>query len=155
MKTEMGNPFGNGNCFFCGSNNDAGLKLTFFRDTETDEISCEYDPEERFSGQGSILHGAIQMGLLDEIMGWTSHAVTGEMAVTAGIDIRFRRPVYIHGGPVRVTGRVTSREGARVHMTAELRNRDGKVCTTAQGTYHILPGDRYAPLIRGGEISRQ
>jgi len=36
---------------------------------EKKEASTEYLPAKHFTGQGNILHGAIQMGLLDEIMG--------------------------------------------------------------------------------------
>jgi hypothetical protein len=97
MKKEIANPFPDRRCFFCGADNPQGLGLRFFHDDATGETSTEYVPEERFVGQGDILHGAIQMGLLDELMGWACVAHTGEMAVTADLRCRFLRPLRIAG----------------------------------------------------------
>jgi len=75
MKQEIPNPFSDDNCFFCGTNNDQGLKLTFYWDEVQEEVSTEYLPEHRFTGQGNILHGAVQIDLIDEIMGIPDGAV--------------------------------------------------------------------------------
>ena len=75
MKKEIQNPFPDNNCFYCGSDNNLGLKLEFFWDEDKQETYTEYLPSQYFTGQGNILHGAIQMGLLDEIMGLTSHGL--------------------------------------------------------------------------------
>ena len=147
MKEEIQNPFPDDNCFFCGSGNAAGLKLKFYRDKGLKEVWTEYVPAQHFVGQGDILHGAIQMGLLDEIMGWTSYVFTQEMAVTSGINITFLQPTYISGEKIRVTCQVTSREGAKVNMHAALSNSKGEICTTATGTFHILPPDRYEDIV--------
>ena len=85
VKKEILNPFPDKDCFFCGSNNNLGLKLKFYWDQEKKEASTEYLPVPHFVGQGKILHGAIQMGLLDEIMGWTSYVFIQKMAVTSKI----------------------------------------------------------------------
>ena len=147
MKEEIQNPYPNNNCFFCGSENKKGLNLKFYWDKEKKETSTEYLPAQYFVGQGDILHGAIQMGLLDEIMGWTCYICTKEMAVTTALDINFVRPTYICGAKITVTCQVISMEGAKVNMIATLSNNDGKKCTTATGTYHILPSNKYDDLI--------
>src|SRR5215471_2460071 len=99
MKTEITNPFPDSNCLFCGSDNHLGLKLRFFWDEDHKEVSTEYVPPKHFTGQGNILHGAIQAGLLDEIMGWTSVYLTGKKTVTSDLNIRFLKPTYIDGKP--------------------------------------------------------
>jgi len=149
MKKEIQNPFSDNHCFFCGSDNHFGLKLKFFWDDEKKETYTEYVPDQHFTGQGKILHGAIQMGLLDEIMGWASHVLTKEMAVTSDLHIKFLQPAYIDGDKISVTCRVTSKEGPKVNMQAALSNSEGAVCTTATGTYHILAPDKYQKLIQG------
>jgi len=149
MKEEIQNPFSDNHCFFCGSKNNEGLKLNFYWDEDGKETYTEYLPAQHFVGQGNILHGAIQMGLLDEIMGWTTYAFTQEMAVTSGLNIKFLQPTYICGEKVSVTCRVTSKEGPKVKMQAELLNNEGDICTTATGTFHILPPDKYKDLIQG------
>jgi len=149
MREEIQNPFAGNHCFFCGSDNSEGLHLKFYWDQEKQEASAEYMPDRRFAGQGDIVHGAIQMGLLDEIMGWTSYAATQEMAVTSALNVRFLRPTYIRGEKVTLRCRVTSREGRKVNMHATLTNNQGEECTTATGTFHILPAAKYQDLIYG------
>ena len=149
MKEEIQNPFPDHNCFFCGSENNEGLKLKFYWDKRRKETYTEYLPAQHFVGQGNILHGAIQMGLLDEIMGWTSYAFTQEMAVTSGLNIKFLQPTYIRGEKITGTCRITSKEEPKVNMQATLSNNDGDVCTTATGTYHILPPNIYKDLVQG------
>ena len=149
MKEEIQNPYPNDNCFFCGSENTKGLKLKFYWDKEKEETHTEYLPAQHFVGQGHILHGAIQMGLLDEIMGWTSYVFTKEMAVTSNLNINFLYPTYINGKKLNVTCRVTSKEGPKINMEATLTNSEGKVCSTATGTYHLLAPDKYKDLIQG------
>lgn len=65
MKKEIPNPYLNEQCFFCGKENPDGLKLSFFLDDETGEVSTEYLPAPPFFGQGKILHGGIQVGMLE------------------------------------------------------------------------------------------
>ena len=148
MKKELQNPFPDGNCFFCGSNNKSGLKLKFYWDEEKKEVYTEYLPARHFIGQGSILHGAIQMGLLDEIMGWASYAFTGKMAVTSDINIKFLKPTYINGEKISATCRVTSKKGQKIKMHAKLFNIKGTVCTEAEGVYHILSSEKYRDIIQ-------
>ncbi len=149
MKKVIPDPFNNNRCFFCGPKNEAGLKLKFFWDEEKQEASTDYLPVVHFAGQGTILHGGIQMGLLDEIMGWTSYVFTKKMAVTSGLDVKFLHPAYMDGNKLSVTCRVDFMEGPKVTMTAALFNREGIACTTASGTYHVLSPDKYDALIQG------
>ncbi len=149
MKTELANPYPGKKCFFCGSGNEYGLHLKFYHDDERCETSAEYVPADHLAGQGDILHGGIQMGLLDEIMGWASFVHTCEMAVTSKMEVQFLRPVYISGEPVRLVCRVIERIGRKVHLQAELVNAENIVCTKAAGMYHILAPEIYAALIQG------
>ncbi len=149
MEKEIPNPFWDDNCFFCGSNNQEGLKLKFYWDEERQEAFTEYTPERRFTGQGNILHGAIQMGLLDEIMGWVHFVLTGKMGVTTDLNVKFLGPLYIAGNLVRTTCRVVKHEGSTVSMEAALTNKDGVTCTTGTGTWRTISSERYGLLIHG------
>ena len=149
MKIEIPNPYKDNNCFFCGSNNIEGLKLKFYWDEEKQEASTEYLPVQGFVGQGKILHGGIQMGLLDEIMGWSSYALTKEMAVTSDLNIKFLKPVYVTGKVIRITCSVISKEGLKIDMQSLLINSDDILCTRATGTFHILDQKKYDALIQG------
>ena len=148
MKKKIKNPFPDGDCFFCGSNNKFGLKLKVYWDEEKKEASTEYLPAKHFTGQGNILHGAIQMGLLDEIMGWTSYVFTEKMAVTSDINIKFLKPTYINREKISITCQVISKEGLKIKMNAKLFNIKGVVCTEAEGCYRILSSEQYKDLIQ-------
>ena len=149
MKKNIANPYQDDQCFFCGKGNEKGLGLQFYWDEEVQEVSTEYLPHQCFIGQGKILHGGIQMGILDEIMGWTCYVVTKSMAVTSGIEIKFTRPVYVTGEKIKATCRVISKVGAKVEMIAELANKKNSICTTATGTYHTLEQDKFEAIIHG------
>ena len=88
------------------------------------------------------------MGLLDEIMGWTSYTFTEKMAVTSDINVKFLKPTYIDGEKINITCRVTSREGPKIKMHAKLFNVHGSVCTEAVGSYHILSSEKYREIIQ-------
>lgn len=148
MIKKIDNPYRENNCFFCGKNNWQGLKLDFYWNDELKEAFTEYLPERRFIGLGDILHGGIQMGLLDELMGWTSFAVSGQMAVTADFTVKFLSPVYIQEKNIRLTCRVVSQEGFRMAMEATLTNFQNCVCTTASGSFRLLPEHKFKSLIR-------
>ncbi len=152
MKKLIADPYPDNSCFFCGRDNENGLKLKFYCDEKQKEVSTEYRPSQYFVGQGKILHGGIQMGLLDEIMGWTCYVFTKEMAVTSGLEVRFLMPVYVSGEKIRVTCRVLSRKGAKVKMLAELLNSEKAACTTATGTYHVLKKEKYDSIISGKSL---
>ena len=89
------------------------------------------------------------MGILNEIMGWTSYIMTQGMAVTSDLNVKFFQPVYIREETIKVSCRVISKEGPKVNMLARLSNSDGNICTEATGTFHILSPCRYSDLIQG------
>jgi len=147
MKTEIPYPFPHNDCFFCGCDSPEGLKLTFLWDDEREEASAEYLPERRFVGQGDILHGAIQMGLLDEAMGWACIVRTEKRTVTSDTNVKFHRPVYIRGTLITVTSRLTGIDGPWVSLSAEITDSEGTVCTSATATFHIMSDEKYDALV--------
>jgi acyl-coenzyme A thioesterase PaaI-like protein len=146
----MANLYPGRDCLFCGVENPIGLKLKFYLDEETNEVSTEYLPSRPYVGLGNILHGGIQTGLFDEIMGWTAHSLTGEMGVTSELQVRFLKPVYL-GKQISVRCRIVSREGPRVHMEARIETLDGVVCSVATGSYYLMPRARFHGLVQGNQ----
>ena len=146
MKT-IPNAYGTG-CFFCGSDNPVGLKLTF-QETEGDpnELVCRWVPSAVFRGLGQILHGGIQSGLFDEIMGWSAHYVTGRQGVTISLQVNFVKPLFVEQ-EIEVRCRVDRMDGDRVHLIAEIVNAGGEVCTRGTGTYVLMDQDRFLNLVK-------
>ena len=89
------NPYSaEGGCFFCGPKNPIGLKLRFFEtEGEPKELVCRWTPSAHYRGLGKVLHGGIQSGLFDEIMGWPTFYLMAGSAVPSDLHIAFQRPV--------------------------------------------------------------
>jgi acyl-coenzyme A thioesterase PaaI-like protein len=141
------NPFRTPGCFFCGDQNPAGLKLSFFEsDAEPREIILNWHVSPIFKGFGTVLHGGIQSGIFDEIMGWaTTHLAKGT-GVTTDLQVKFLRPVYVDQD-IEARCRIASREGNKVSLEAEI-SQAGEVCTRCSGVYLILEPDRFHDLIK-------
>ena len=141
------NPYRTGKCFFCGENNPIGLKLTFHEtETEPRELVLQWEASPLYAGFGSILHGGIQSGLFDEIMGWTTHHMTRQMDVTASLQVQFIRPVYVEQ-KIEVRCRIESRNGDKIHLAAEINDQRGQICTKATGTYFLVDLDKFEKLV--------
>jgi len=80
-------------------------------------------PRREFGGWSNIMHGGIVATLLDEAM---AHAALGAgvRAVTARIEVRFRKPVPTDRALV-VEGKVTSRRGRVMEIEGTLSGEDG------------------------------
>jgi acyl-coenzyme A thioesterase PaaI-like protein len=148
MKKEIPNLFPEHDCFFCGVNNPIGLKLRFFLNEETKEVSTEYVGVRNFLGLGNVLHGGIQSGIIDEIMGWTTHFLTKQMGVAIKLNLRFIKPVYLEK-KIMVFCHIRSIENSNVQLEARIEYEEGDVCTRAEGIYHLLPDEKFNQLIYG------
>ena len=146
MRT-LPNPYSAAGCFFCGQSNPHGLKLTFQEtETEPNELICQWTPPSIYKGFGKVLHGGIQSGLFDEIMGWTTLHLTQTVAVTASLNVNFLKPLYVEQ-LIEVRCRIQSRDGTRVLLEAEIKNSEGDICSTATGTYVILKRERFETAV--------
>ena len=79
--------------------------------------------------------------------------------MTSDLNVKFLKPVYINGKTLKVTCRLTAREGPKVHMEATIANSDNVSCTTATGTFHVLSPEKYEALIHemmvSGKVPRE
>ncbi|HEY5094623.1 MAG TPA: PaaI family thioesterase [Candidatus Eremiobacteraceae bacterium] len=118
-------------CFACGPENPNGLHMQF--EYGDGVATCTVEPGQAFAGWSNIMHGGIVATLLDEAM---AHATltTGERAVTARLEVRFRKPVPT-GDSLVVEGRVTGRRGRVLEVSGVLRGADGTVYANAQSRF--------------------
>jgi acyl-coenzyme A thioesterase PaaI-like protein len=134
-------------CFFCGPLNPAGLKLVFHvTESEPIELVCRWRPPSLYSGLGRIVHGGIQSGLFDEIMGWTATHLTRQVGLTVGLQVKFVKPLYVEQ-EIEVRCRLKSRNGAKIELEAEIRNSSGQICTEGTGTYFLMERGRFKELV--------
>lgn len=141
------NPYSGEGCFFCGTDNPIGLQLKFCLDPGPPaELVCRWLARPAYRGLGKVLHGGIQSGMFDEIMGWTAHRLLGQAAVTTSLQISFHKPVTVEQ-ELEVRCRLAGQEGPVVHLAAELRDASGRVCAAATGTYHQMSYERFRALM--------
>lgn len=108
-------------CFGCGEDNPCGLQLRF-ESAGAAEVQARYVPRKQDEGFFGVVHGGIVTAMLDEAMAWAAFEV-GAWAMTARIEVRFRRPVLV-GDDLRVVGRVINARGRLIEATAEVRGLD-------------------------------
>lgn len=144
---EIPNPYRPRTCFFCGADNPIGLKLTFHEtETEPKELICRLNPSSLYAGYGRILHGGIQSGLFDEIMGWSTLQLTGRLGVTSSLQVEFLKPLYVER-EIEVRCRFTSQEGPKINLSAEITDEEGVIFTRATGAYVIVNAEHFKRLV--------
>jgi uncharacterized protein (TIGR00369 family) len=122
---------GHGSCYICGSENPAGLGITFR--LEAGRVKTEFVLTERQQGPPGHAHGGCLSAVLDEAMGaavWCA----GHPVVAARLEIDFKKAVPL-GRTCRVEAWVVSVEGRKVWADAELRLDDGTLATRGRGLF--------------------
>jgi acyl-coenzyme A thioesterase PaaI-like protein len=124
-------------CFGCGSENEAGLQLTFA--TRPDgRLETRFVPRDIHGGWEGVFHGGLMATLLDEAMMAYLYR-NGVNAATAELTVRFRDAVRL-GEEIVVCAWQEERRGRLIHMTAEAR-REGALVARAVARCLEIPGE--------------
>jgi uncharacterized protein (TIGR00369 family) len=123
----------NGNCFVCGKNNPNGLRLSFKIDKEKKTLQTTFVASPTYQGWDGIVHGGILSTLLDEAMANLVYEL-GYQAVTASMEIKFRKPAPILV-PLLVCGEVTEVNRRLIRAKAHIAKNDGTILTTGISTF--------------------
>lgn len=118
-------------CFGCGEQNPIGLRLKFHR--VDGAVQAEFAPKPVHEGYAAMMHGGIVSTLLDEAMSWAviDH---GHLAVTAKMEVEFKRPVPVTE-PLVVIGRVARDRRRLVEASGELRSASGELLASASAVF--------------------
>lgn len=122
-------------CFVCGRDNDAGLKLTWFNNTEAGQVEADFTIGEKFNGYPGIAHGGIVAAILDETAG-RAVMLDGDfdnLFVTLRLNLTFRKPTPIDT-PLKAVGRIEHRGNKGMKVAAELLLPDGTISTECTAT---------------------
>lgn len=121
-------------CFACGRKNDEGLHLDNW--TWRDGLaSAVFRPRPEHVGAGDTLHGGLAATVLDEAMVWAGILQERVLSVTATLDLRFRKPLYVTD-TITAFGWVEERRGRRLKLSGRLEAGDG-VAAEASGLYVV------------------
>jgi uncharacterized protein (TIGR00369 family) len=123
----------NGNCFVCGKNNPNGLRLSFEIDKEKQTLKTTFVASPTYQGWDGIVHGGILSTLLDEAMANLVYEL-GYQAVTASIEIRFKKPAPILK-PLLVYGEVTEVSKRLIRAKAHIAQEDGAILAVGKSTF--------------------
>jgi uncharacterized protein (TIGR00369 family) len=121
-----------GNCFVCGGNNPNGLRLSFEIDEERQTLKSIFVASPTFQGWDGIVHGGIISTLLDEAMAKLIYEL-GYQAVTASLEIRFKKPARILE-PLNIYGEITEVSKRLIRAKAHVAQEDGTILATGIST---------------------
>ncbi len=110
-------------CYACGLSNPIGLHVDGFHRRSATEIGATFVPRPEYRGTVSTLHGGVIAAVLDEICAWTAVLLADTMAVTATLDLRFRKPGDT-GGQYQLTGVLGEASGRRLRIAGSLHRGD-------------------------------
>jgi acyl-coenzyme A thioesterase PaaI-like protein len=105
-------------CFACGQQNPFGLHLRF--EPEPDGIVAYFTPGPHLQGFAGVLHGGIAATVLDDVMNNLVSRTRAELAVTATLEVRLRRPVPV-GEALECRARLTEERGKFFRAEGEIR----------------------------------
>ena len=128
----------NDRCFACGKSNPFGLQVNPAVAPDGAQVRIEYTPPSHFQGWANIVHGGILSTLLDEAITYIGIASFDGPAVTAHLDIRFKKPAPTGHKLIVIANRV--KDGKRVIQvaaTVELENGT----RIAEGTGKVMKVD--------------
>ncbi len=126
-----------GLCFACGPRNTAGLHLMFLQVGDT--VTTKFRGREEHQGFPGQVHGGVISALLDEVMSRVP-LLNGQWAMTARMDVRFRRPVMVGNEVTAVAERVREIRGF-IEATGRVLLPDGDIAADATGTFKYLGDD--------------
>ena len=113
--------------------NSRGLKLKFSYDKDKNEAYTKFRFQEYMQGYKKIIHGGFLFMLLDEVM--AKACLFNDMqALTAKIEIRFKKPVYADE-EIEVRGRIRDIRGKKITLSSGCIDKDGNARVSAEGLF--------------------
>ena len=82
----------NNRCFACGTENPIGLQVKPDITPDGRQVKIECTPPGHFQGWANVIHGGILSTLLDEAITYVGIASFDGPAVTAQLEVRFKKP---------------------------------------------------------------
>lgn len=136
------NPFVNRNkdeynCIACSPYNKIGLNLQFWEDD--DAVICNWDPIRDFEGYHGVVHGGMQGLLMDEIAAWTVYVKCGTGGVTAGMEIKYRKPASSVNGSLKLVSKVLEQNARLAKLSVHLYNANGVLASESVVSYFLFP----------------
>ena len=131
-------------CFGCGGANEFGMKLAFELDEDEKRCSGRFVLGARYGGGAGFAHGGVIAILLDEAMGKISK-LTDERAVTAELNIEYRKPVPVDS-EIAVSGWQEDEKGRNRFRVGEIHDAQGNLLARGRGRFVVIGQPVAAPV---------
>eukprot|EP01127_Copromyxa_protea_P006907 TRINITY_DN16846_c0_g1_i1.p1 TRINITY_DN16846_c0_g1~~TRINITY_DN16846_c0_g1_i1.p1 ORF type:complete len:173 (-),score=33.31 TRINITY_DN16846_c0_g1_i1:37-555(-) len=134
-------------CFGCvlKDSNPLAMGLQMYRNDETQEVRACFTPTENHSGFPGVLHGGLQVVLMDDVSFWALVSIYGSLAVTAHVDVKYHRPAFT-AKPVDVVAFVKEKIGTKVIVDVKILQ-DNQVCSHGTFTFALQPTEKMEKLL--------
>lgn len=123
------------NCFGCSPDNPHGLKMEFYEDG--DDIVSIWRPTFDSQGWIGVLHGGIQAALADEISSWVIFRKLQTTGVTAKLEARYRKPIYISDDHITLRAHLVMQRRNMVEIEVNIYNAADELCNTTNCVYFV------------------
>ena len=129
-------------CFGCGRDHPTGLHLEMWGLDDELRVRGSFTVTEHHQGAPGLAHGGVISAAVDEGMGYLLWLV-GSPAVTARLEVDFRRPVPV-GSRLERHARVDRREGRKIWASMQGRV-DDDVAVEAEALYVMVGLEHFVP----------
>ena len=130
----------NNRCFACGKENPFGLQVNPDITSNGARVKIECTPPGHFQGWANVIHGGILSTLLDEAITHVGIASFEEPAVTAQLEIRFKKPAMA-GDKLIVTANRVKMGKRLIEVEAHIDSEDGERIVEGSGKVMKVAGN--------------
>lgn len=135
---------GSKQCFVCGVENQAGLKIKFYNIGPGEVLTELFFPDD-YQGYPGMTHGGIIASVLDETGGRALMDDPRRFMVTAQMNVRYRKPVPTKT-PLIAKGWAGKRHGRVSEAHSEIQSLEGEVLAEAELVLVDIPEDKLAGI---------
>ena len=129
----------NNRCFACGKENPFGLQVSPDITPDGTRVKIECTPPVHFQGWANVIHGGILSTLLDEAITYVGIASFDGPAVTAQLEVRFKKPA-VAGDKLTVTANRIKMGKRLIEVEAHIDSEDGKRIVEGSGKVMKVAG---------------
>ena len=128
------------NCFGCSPGNPLGLRMEFFEEGE--DLVSYWQPNQHFQGYHTVLHGGIQVTLMDEIASWFVYAKLKSAGVTSKAEIRYIKPLYVDKGILEIRASLLQMRRNLADIRVRIFNADHVLCAESLMVFYTVSTEK-------------
>lgn len=96
---------------------------------------ADFHPQPEHVGAPGWVQGGLSSTVLDYVCARLASAALGMKVATGTLDLRYRQPVLLEGGPYRVEGSTEVPRSRTVRVSAAIHSPDGRPLVEAKGLF--------------------